>query len=120
MKKISIFFLLISLAWLPTQVAFASSFVSSMSDSAIESAPLHREKTSHCQMEMEQAMADCCGGDSVCNQMDNGCHQSVHFVAVTQDANQTILFSNYSNKNIYNHPLMSLSSLSAYRPPRFI
>lgn len=118
MKKISIFVLLISLAWLPIQVAFASSFVSSMQDSAIESASLHQEETSHCQM--EQAMPDCCGEDSACNQMDNSCHQSVSFVAVTQDPHQTILYSSYSDKNIYNHPMISLSSLSAYRPPRFI
>jgi len=118
MKKISILVLLISLAWLPIQVAFASSYVSSMPDSAIESTPLHQEKTSHCQM--EQAMPDCCDEDSACNQMDNGCHQSVHFVAVTHDANQSILYSSYSDKNIYNHPLISLPSLSAYRPPRFI
>ena len=118
MKKISIFILLISLAWLPIQVAFASSYVSFMSDSTIESASLHQEEPSHCKM--EQAMPDCCGEDSACTQMDNGCHQSVHFVAVTHDANQPILYSKYSSNNTYNIPMIGLSSLSAYRPPRFI
>lgn len=121
MKKISTFILLISLAWLPVQVAFASSFVSSMSDTNQVHSMDHsqnQEQTSHCQM--EQAATDCCGEDSACNQMDNGCYQSVSFVAVTQDTHQTILYSSYSDKNIYNHPMIGLSSLSAYRPPRFI
>ena len=117
MKKISLFILLISLAWLPVQVAFASSFVSSLT-SELQITQQEQDKKPHCQM--EQVLADCCGQDSACNQMDNGCHQSGSFIAITAEASHSIFTPHHKTQNTYNYPMIGLSSLSAYRPPRLI
>jgi len=126
MKKISLIILLISIAWLPIQVAFASSFLSSMTTDTVMQAQVSIQQDASqnqkppCHMQGQMQDADCCSQDSTCNQMESGCGQLVSFVGLAQQHQQSVAIPDTILEHFYNYPLVSFSSLSAYRPPRFI
>jgi len=126
MKKISLILLLISIAWLPIQVAFASSFLSAMTTDTVMPAQVSVQQDTaqnqkpHCQMQGQMQGADCCSQDSTCNQMESGCGQLVSFVGLAQQPQQSVAIPDTILEYFYNQSLVSFSSLSAYRPPRYI
>lgn len=138
-KKLSLYLLVISLAWLPVQVTFASSFVIS-SHAAADIISIHSEAvqsnlseasyskvgnfktgladSSHC--ESIQKEKNCCEQSSACSQMGHDCTHCVSFIAMMQDAQQKFTTQSYTNNNTYNQRLTGVKNLSTYRPPCFI
>jgi len=134
-KKYILYLVIVAVSWLPVHVAFAASLsmptlasvktVTNIELSKMQVAPVaqvFRGATSSSMSSMGDMMhcdmpqADCCSDNATCNQMD--CSQCVSFVALAQQATPTIHHPLYRIQYSYHQPLMGLTTLSAYRPPR--
>lgn len=134
-KKISMALLIVSLGWLPVQVASASSFfmsdsnaakvmVAMQADSGLSLAVHENHNTEkstaeksavHC--EMHKITKDHCTNKSACNS-DQDCEHCLHFMAMAQVQQQANFLPFYSIQNSYAYSLSGITNVSAYRPPR--
>jgi len=134
-KKISMTLLIISLGWLPVQVASASSFIMPDSNAARVMVAVQagsglslathenhstekytaEESTVHC--EMHKITKDHCSNQSSCNS-DQDCEHCLHFMAMAHVQQQANFLPFYSTKNSYAYSLSGITNVSAYRPPR--
>jgi len=122
MKKLVLHILIVSLTWLPVQVTFAVSVVNPEKD--VISLSAAAEQTNHCDMSSSaQELTDNCCADNMdggCSHMEHDCHQSISFVAMTQNYLSNNFLLSTVQRTIFNQNLNSIPSLSAYRPPQIV
>ena len=124
MKKLSLYFLIASLTWLPIQLTMASSFsVNGVISKAMLNADTssieqnNSETSEHCKT--KKKVNDCCSNGGACAQMDD-CNHCVSFVAMPQTQISTFLTSMYSPQQPFVHLMIGSIRHSEYRPPRFV